>query len=240
MLSVENIQVRYGRVPALNGVSLRVDPGELLAVVGPNGAGKTTLVKCIAGFVHPAAGTVSLDGHRIDHQRSDKLVRDGVRLVLEGHRVFPELTVRENLRLGRIALADPTQFTDRLEEVLRLFPILRERVRQPARELSGGQQQLLALAQAFIGQPKVLMCDEPSLGVAQRLLPQIMAALRRMTEHGTRVIVIEQVLTPALGVADHVVVLNRGAVIAHGTPGDFTRQRLQDLFLGDTTGSQTR
>ncbi|TWP33253.1 ABC transporter ATP-binding protein [Leekyejoonella antrihumi] len=235
MLNVDDISARYGRVPALNGVSLQVNPGELLAIVGPNGAGKTTLAKCIAGFVTPTHGTISLDGQRISNQRPDKLVRNGVRLVLEGHRVFPELTVHENLRLGRLALSDAAQFPQRLEDVLDLFPILRERLRQPARELSGGQQQLLALAQAFIGEPQLLMCDEPSLGVAQRLIPEILTALRRMAERGTRVIVIEQVLTPPLSIADQVIVLNRGTVIARGTPGDFPRERLQELFLGTTS-----
>ena len=237
MLSVDDISAHYGRVPALSGVTFHVDSGELLAIVGPNGAGKTTLAKSIAGFVAPTRGTISLDGQRIDHQRPDKLVRRGVRLVLEGHRVFPELSVHENLRLGRLALTDTAQFAQRHEEVLELFPILRQRLRQPARELSGGQQQLLALGQAFVGEPKLLICDEPSLGVAQRLIPEIMAVLRRMAERGMRIIVIEQVLSPALQVADRVLVLNRGAAIARGTPSEFSRERLQELFLGTTTGN---
>lgn len=237
MLSVDDLSAHYGRVPALNGVTLSVDSGELLVIVGPNGAGKTTLAKSIAGFVTPTRGVITLDGQRIDRQRPDKLVRRGVRLVLEGHRVFPELSVHENLRLGRLALNDTAQFTQRHEEVLELFPILRERLRQPARELSGGQQQLLALGQAFIGEPQLLICDEPSLGVAQRLIPEIMVVLRRMAERGMRIIVIEQVLSPALQVADRVLVLNRGTVIARGTPREFSRERLQELFLGTTTGS---
>lgn len=160
-------------------------------------------------------------------------MRRGIRLVLEGHRVFPELAVADNLRLGRIALQDAANFAKRRDEVLDLFPILREKLRQPARELSGGQQQLLALAQAFIGEPKLLLCDEPSLGVAQRLIPEIMAVLREMAGRGMSIVVIEQVLTPALQVADRVVVLNRGTVAAEGLPSEFSRDRLQALFMGE-------
>ena len=232
MLAVDQISARYGRVPALTDVSLSLSSGELLVIVGPNGAGKTTLAKCIAGFVSPASGTITLDGARIDRLRPERLVTRGVRLVLEGHRVFPELTVRDNLRLGRMALADASRFPGRLEEILRLFPVLREKLRQPARELSGGQQQLLALAQAFIGEPRLLMCDEPSLGVAQRLIPEIMTVLRRMADAGMAVIVIEQVLNSSLHVADRVLVLSRGTVAARGKPAEFSRQRLQELFLG--------
>lgn len=236
MLRIDDLTVHYGRVLALEDVSLQVDGGELLVIVGPNGAGKTTLAKAVAGFVAPTAGTISLDGQRIDRQRPDKLVRRGVRLALEGHRVFPELTVHENLRLGRLALRSGPQFERRYEEVLTIFPILRERLRQPARELSGGQQQLLALALAFIGEPKLLMCDEPSLGVAQRLIPEITAVLKHMAERGMGVIIIEQALSPALKVADRVVVLNRGSVIARGVPTEFSRSRLQELFLGPSAG----
>ena len=232
MLVVDDVRASYGRVPALLGVSLTVQPGEVLVIVGPNGAGKTTLVKCIAGFVTPTAGTITLDGERLDRQKPERLVSRGVRLVLEGHRVFPELSVHDNLKLGRLALSDRAQFPQRLDEVLSLFPALREKLGQPARELSGGQQQLLALAQAFIGEPKLLICDEPSLGVAQRLIPEIMTVLREMAARGMRVIVIEQVLTAALQVADRVVVLNRGAIAAEGHPEEFSRERLQELFLG--------
>lgn len=235
MLTVDDVRASYGRVPALLGVSMTVQPGEVLVIVGPNGAGKTTLAKCIAGFVTPTGGTISLDGERLNGQKPERLASGGVRLVLEGHRVFPELSVRDNLRLGRLALSDKAQFPHRLDEVLSLFPALREKLSQPARELSGGQQQLLALAQAFIGEPRLLICDEPSLGVAQRLIPEIMTVLREMAASGMRVIVIEQVLTAALQVADRVLVLNRGAVAAEGPPSDFSRERLQELFLGITS-----
>ena len=235
MLTVDDVRASYGRVPALLGVSMTVQPGEVVVIVGPNGAGKTTLAKCIAGFVIPTGGTNSLDGERLNGQKPERLASGGVRLVLEGHRVFPELSVRDNLRLGRLALSDKAQFPHRLDEVLSLFPALREKLSQPARELSGGQQQLLALAQAFIGEPRLLICDEPSLGVAQRLVPEIMTVLREMAARGMRVIVIEQVLTAALQVADRVLVLNRGAVVAEGPPSDFSRERLQELFLGTTS-----
>jgi branched-chain amino acid transport system ATP-binding protein len=235
MLTVDAISASYGRVRALERVSLQVGSGELLVVVGPNGAGKTTLAKCIAGFVTPTSGTISLDSARIDHQKPEKLVVRGVRLVLDGHRVFPELSVNDNLRLGKLALTDSAQFGQRREQVLELFPILGERLRQPARELSGGQQQLLALAQAFIGDPRLLLCDEPSLGVAHRLVPEIMSVLRTMADRGMGVIVIEQMLSLALHVADRVLVLNRGTVIAEGRPPEFSRDRLHELFLGGAT-----
>jgi branched-chain amino acid transport system ATP-binding protein len=232
VLTLTDVRAGYGRAPVIHGVDLEARPGELLLVAGPNGAGKTTLLRTIAGFVKPQAGTIELDGKSIARKKPETLARSGLRLILEGHRVFPELTVEDNLELGKLSLADRSTFDRRLEAVLGIFPILAERKQQAARDLSGGQQQLLALAQAFVGGPRVLLCDEPSLGVAHRLVGPILDFLRELANDGVAVVVVEQAVEQALERADRVVVLRQGGVVAEGPPGEFDANRLRQLFLG--------
>jgi branched-chain amino acid transport system ATP-binding protein len=231
VLKVTDLRAGYGRVPALHGVSLHAEPGEILVVLGPNGAGKTTLLRTIAGFIRPEEGAVELDGRPIAGQRPNAIARRGLRMVLEGHRVFPELSVADNLKLGQLALRDRSTYRARVESVYEIFPILREKARDEARSLSGGQQQLLALGQSFVGDPRVLLCDEPSLGVAQRLIPQILDFLRRLAEQGVAVVLVEQLAEKVLPAADRVLVVRQGVVVAEGPPGDFQGDgRLRELF----------
>ncbi|MGH3030434.1 MAG: ABC transporter ATP-binding protein [Gaiellaceae bacterium] len=208
-------------------------PGSLVLVLGPNGAGKTTLLRTAAGFIHPQSGAIRFDGESIGGMKPEVLSRKGIRLVLEGHRIFPELTVADNLRLGQLAGGDHEGFARRLGAVKKMFPFLAERLGQPARDLSGGQQQLLALAQAFVAEPRVLLCDEPSLGVAHGLIPTILEFLRDLADSGVAVVVVEQLAQEALAVADHVAVLRQGVIVAEGPPAQFEDQdRLRSLFLG--------
>jgi branched-chain amino acid transport system ATP-binding protein len=231
MLKVADLRAGYGRVPALHGVSLHAEPGQILVVLGPNGAGKTTLLRTIAGFISPDEGTIELDGQSIAGQRPNAIARRGLRIVLEGHRVFPELSVADNLKLGQLALRDRSTYPARVESVYEIFPILREKARDEARSLSGGQQQLLALGQSFVGDPRVLLCDEPSLGVAQRLIPQFLDFLRRLAEQGVAVVLVEQLAEKVVPAADRVLVLRQGVVVAEGPPGDFRGDgRLRELF----------
>lgn len=232
MLSLIDVHAGYGWASALHGINLDVAPGELLLVIGPNGAGKSTLVRAIAGFTKVSRGSIRLNGDGIARMRPETLAKRGVRLVLEGHRVFPELSVEENLALGKIAMVNRSTYPDRRAQIFDMFPILGERRNHQARELSGGQQQFLALGQALIAGPSVLLCDEPSRGVALGLTNQILGTLRELATSGLVVIVVEQVVEAAMPFADRMIVLRQGTVVAEGPPDDFDRDRIRDLFLG--------
>ena len=212
MLEVNELHSGYGKVPVLKNISFSVQPGEILLVVGENGAGKSTLLSTIGGFIKPERGTIKLDGKDIGGKQPEDIARGGLRLVLDGHRVFPEISVWDNLRLGAAIRRDKQGFERAIEEVFGVFPILKERLKQPARDLSGGQQQILALGQAFVARPRVLLSDEPSLGLAQALLPPILQFLRRWAASGTAIVIVEQHIDIALGVADRALVIERGAV----------------------------
>lgn len=212
MLEIQQLCSGYGNVPVLRDVDLSVKPGEILLVVGENGAGKSTLLRTIGGFIKPERGSIRLDGKEIGGMSPEAIARDGLRLVLDGHRVFPDITVWDNLRLGAVVRKDRKGFDAAVDEVFEVFPILKERLRQPARSLSGGQQQMLALGQAFVAQPRILLSDEPSLGLAQSLLPPILNFLRRWAQSGTAIVIVEQHIDIALSVADRAMVVERGAI----------------------------
>jgi len=233
MLEVRNLHVGYGRVPVLRDVDLSVGRGEIVLVLGPNGAGKSTLLRAIGGFIRPTQGEVLLDGQPVTGRPPEEMTRLGLRLVLDGHRVFPELTVYDNIRLGAAFRGGKLDFEAQAGPALAMFPILREKLRSPARDLSGGQQQMLALTQAFVAQPKVLLCDEPSLGLAQALIPPILEFLRRWAEQGTAVVIVEQQIDIAMGVADRCVILEGGQVRLSGSAEDLRNDpRVRAIYLG--------
>jgi branched-chain amino acid transport system ATP-binding protein len=238
MLEVRNLDAGYGRVPVLHDVSFSVQPGEVMLVLGGNGAGKSTLLRSIAGFLKPTRGTVVLAGRDITGDSPEENARRGLRLVLDGHRVFPELSVADNIRLGAVAREDRSDFETLARPVLDFFPILRTKLRSPARDLSGGQQQMLALAQAFVARPSVLLCDEPSLGLAQALIPPILEFLRSWASAGVAVLLVEQQIDLALSIAHRGVVIERGRIRLSGTAGELKRDaRVQDIYLGVNRGS---
>jgi branched-chain amino acid transport system ATP-binding protein len=218
MLEVEDLTVAYGAVRALNGVSLSVPRGSVTAVLGANGAGKTTLLRTLSGLLRPRSGRVVLDGRDIGRTPVEDIVRAGLAHVPEGRGVIVELTVEENLRLGgliRRATARSAEDGPRwsLEDVYDLFPALRERARRQATTLSGGERQMLAIGRALMSNPRLLLLDEPSLGLAPRLVAQIMAVLRRMRdERGLTVLLVEQNARSALSIADRAIVLNLGTI----------------------------
>jgi branched-chain amino acid transport system ATP-binding protein len=233
MLEVRGLHAGYGRVPVLRGVDLSVTPGEIVLILGPNGAGKSTLLRTIGGFIKPTQGQVTLGGRDITGVAPEEITRRGLRLVLDGHRVFPNLTVYDNIRLGAAFRGGRMDFETLASPVLEMFPVLREKLRAEARDLSGGQQQMLALAQAFVAQPKVLLCDEPSLGLAQALIPPILEFLRRWASQGTSVVIVEQQIEVALGIADRAIIMERGAVELEGTARDLRNDpRVHDIYLG--------
>jgi branched-chain amino acid transport system ATP-binding protein len=233
MLDVEHLHAGYGRVPVLHDVSLSVQAGEVLLVLGANGAGKSTLLRSIAGFVKPDRGRVRLKGEDITGEPPEENVRRGLRLVLDGHRVFPELTVADNLRLGAAVHRERLEFDALAAPVLDFFPVLREKLRSPARDLSGGQQQMLALGQAFVARPAVLLCDEPSLGLARALIAPILEFIRNWARAGVAVLIVEQQIDLALSFADRALVLERGEITLAGTADALKRDpRVQEIYLG--------
>lgn len=225
ILDVKNLTAGYGDIPVVRDVSLSVKPGEILLIGGENGAGKSTLLRAISGFNTPTSGSVTLDGKDITGLVPEKSAHEGLRLVLDNHRVFSELTVHDNLRLGQAAgQRNADAFARTLEEIHAVFPILKEKEHARARDLSGGQQQILALGQAFVARPKVLLCDEPSMGVAQMLLPPILAFLRKWAESGTAVIIVEQHLKMTQPYTDRSLIISRGEVALECPSSELTER----------------
>jgi branched-chain amino acid transport system ATP-binding protein len=234
MLETRNLHSGYGRVPVLRGISLALQPGEILLVLGANGAGKSTLLRTIVGFIKPTAGSVHFDGADVSGRTPEELARLGLRLVLDGHRVFPNLTVADNIRLGAAMHGGRPSFETLAGPAFEMFPILREKLHEPARDLSGGQQQMVALAQAFASRPKVLLCDEPSLGLAQALVPPILAFLQAWARSGTAVVIVEQQIGLAISIADKAIVIDRGEEKLSGRAADLRNDpRVQHIYMGD-------
>jgi branched-chain amino acid transport system ATP-binding protein len=219
LLEVRDVHVAYGAgVRALQGVSLRVEPGEVVALIGANGAGKTTLLKTIAGLVQPQQGDVVFEGRVISAVDAADRVKLGVALVPEGRRLFSRLSVVENLTLGSYTNGAPAHRREMLDRIHELFPVLRERARQRAGTLSGGEAQMLAIARALMSRPRFLMLDEPSLGIMPRLVDQVMDSLRRLHEiEGLTMFLVEQNVPAALDLADRGYVVQTGRVVLEGS-----------------------
>jgi branched-chain amino acid transport system ATP-binding protein len=219
MLEVRDLQVRYSGIQALRGVSLSVKAGEVVALIGPNGAGKSTLVNAVSAIVPPAAGRIELDGRNLAAMKPWHVSGLGVMQVPEGRQVFAQLTVLENLQLGTTALRGRSS-ENGLREVYELFPILEERAAQFAGSLSGGQQQMLAIGRALMGNPKVLLLDEPSLGLAPVVISQVFAALRTLKSRGMTILLIEQNAHLALNLSDRVYILDQGRIVLSGNSAE--------------------
>jgi branched-chain amino acid transport system ATP-binding protein len=237
LLEVSGLSARYGPVHALRDVSLEVRAGELVALIGANGAGKSTLLRVIAGLVAPAAGRVALDGRDVTGQAPEAMISAGVALVPERRRVFAPLTVLDNLELGGYALPRGHDFRSRLEagveEAYRLFPVLRRRRDQLAGTLSGGEQQMLAIGRALMTRPRLLLCDEPSLGLAPLVVAEIMRLLSTLREAGTTILLVEQNARMALRSADRAYVLEVGSVVLSGAATDLLQDdQLKAAYLG--------
>ena len=236
LLQVEDIEVRYGAIRALKGVSFEVNEGEVVALLGANGAGKTTTQKTVSGMLRPASGEILFDGERIDGIPAHHLISMGICHVPEGRRVFPRMTVHENLEMGAFRFKRPDQQV--LEHVLELFPRLRERIKQPAGTLSGGEQQMLAIGRALMGKPRLLLLDEPSMGLAPLIVKQIFDIVREINSSGVTVLIVEQNAAQALALANRGYVLETGEIVLTGTGRDLLADdRVRAAYLGEEIAS---
>lgn len=234
LLRLDRLEVNFGAVRALKGVSLDVREGEVVALVGANGAGKSTTLRTISGLSRPKAGTIAFDGSPIGQRAPAQIVRLGIAHSPEGRRLFGGLSVAENLRLGACTRKDPEGVAHDTERMFVLFPILRERWRQLAGTLSGGEQQQLALARALMAAPRLLLLDEPSLGVAPILVRHIFEALAELKRQGMTMLLVEQNINLALGLADRAYVLRTGMVALSGTSAELRDDdaRVSQAYLG--------
>jgi branched-chain amino acid transport system ATP-binding protein len=229
VLAAENLVVRMGQQTILHGVSLAVPEGSIVTVLGSNGVGKTTLMRALSGVYRPAGGTLRLRGDDITGLPSHAIVRRGLAQAPEGRQIFGAMTVAENLRLGAVGDVDPAL----LEHVLGLFPILRERYRQRAGSLSGGEQQMLCVGRALMARPKLLLMDEPSLGLAPKLVKQIFDLIGTIRREGTPVLLVEQNARAALAVADHAYVMDGGRIVLEGPARELADDdRVRAAYLG--------
>jgi branched-chain amino acid transport system ATP-binding protein len=237
LLDVADLQVRYGAITAIKGISFSVREGEIVALLGANGAGKTTTQKTVSGMLRPAAGTITFDGQRIDGIPAHELINLGICHVPEGRRVFPRMTVAENLSMGAFRFRSLDE--DLLAHVLDLFPRMKERYTQQAGTLSGGEQQMLAIGRALMGKPRLLLLDEPSMGLAPLIVEQIFEIVRGINaDEGVSVLLVEQNARQALTLADRGYVLETGEVVLAGSGSDLLADdRIRAAYLGEELAS---
>ena len=233
MLELSGIDVSYGPVPAVRGVSLRVQKGEIVVLIGGNGAGKSTTLKAIHGLVRPRRGSIRLDGREMSRAVTHQIVASGIALCPEGRQVFPSMTVLENLELGAVALVDRSLVPRQLEQVLALFPRLAERGRQLAGSLSGGEQQMLAIGRALMARPRLLMLDEPSMGLAPLIVRHIFDIIQSINRTGVSILLVEQNAVLGLGIANRGYVLENGRVVLEGAASQLSSDaHVQEAYLG--------
>jgi len=233
MLEVDKINVFYGDLQVLWDVSLRVDKGQIVAVVGSNGAGKTTLFKTIIGLLHPKSGSISFLGKRVDNLSTADIINLGIAQVPEGRRLFPTMTVKENLEIGAYVPSARKKAHDTLDWVFTLFPILKERQNQLAGSLSGGEQQMLAIARGLMARPKLLMLDEPSLGLAPKIVIKVLETIKRIRDEGVTILLIDQNVRQALEISDAGFVLETGRVVLEGNSKQLLKdKRVKKAYLG--------
>jgi branched-chain amino acid transport system ATP-binding protein len=233
VLELDGIDAHYGRIQALRGVTMKVEKGEIVALIGSNGAGKTTTLRTISGLMHPSAGTIRFDGKEITRTPPSKIVELGISQSPEGRRLFPRMTVLDNLFMGAYSRNDKAGITSDMDRVFTLFPRLQERRTQISGTLSGGEQQMLAMGRALMAKPKVMLLDEPSLGLAPILQETIFSIVREINAQGTTVLLVEQNASKALDVANRGYVLETGVVVQTGTGKELlASEDVQKAYLG--------
>jgi branched-chain amino acid transport system ATP-binding protein len=235
MLEIKDLHTYYGNIHALKGISLKVEQGEIVTLIGSNGAGKTTTLRTIQGLLRPRQGKILFEGGSLDSLSAQAIVRLGISQSPEGRLIFPRMTVQENLEMGAFSRRDSLGIKSDMEKALHLFPRLRERINQKGGTLSGGEQQMLAIARAMMSRPRLLLLDEPSMGLAPMLVTQIFSIIRDINEQGTTVLLVEQNARMALSVANRGYVLQTGQIVLTGTAKDLqSNETVRKAYLGET------
>ena len=233
MLKIENLEVAYGNIKAIKGISLEVNQGEIVTLIGSNGAGKSTTLRAISGILKPKSGSITFNGERIDGVEGHDIVAKGICQSPEGRRIFPKMSVDENLDLGAFLRNDKEGIAADRDRVLELFPRLRERIDQKAGTMSGGEQQMLAVGRALMGSPKLLLLDEPSMGLAPVLVDMIFETIEKINKQGTTILLVEQNALAALNVADRAYVLESGSIKMSGKAKDLIpNDEVTKAYLG--------
>ncbi|MEU8486117.1 ABC transporter ATP-binding protein [Streptomyces sp. NPDC048641] len=234
LLEVENLKVAYGKIEAVKGISFTVQQGEVVTLIGTNGAGKTTTLRTLSGLLKPLSGTITFDGKPLTGIPAHKIVAMGLAHSPEGRRIFPRLTITENLQLGAFLRSDKAGIEQDIQRAYDLFPILGERRKQAAGTLSGGEQQMLAMGRALMSRPKLLMLDEPSMGLSPIMMQKIMATIAELKSQGTTILLVEQNAQAALSLADHGHVMEVGTVVLSGTGRDLLHdESVRKAYLGE-------
>ena len=233
LLEVNNLEVHYGVICALKGISFEVNEGEIVTLIGANGAGKTTSMQSIIGLIPKSNGTVTFDGKEITHIPCHKIVHNGMTQVPEGRRIFQELTVYENLMMGAYSMKDSSSFKKDLDDIFKRFPRLYERKNQIAGTLSGGEQQMLAIGRALMSHPKLLMLDEPSMGLSPLLVDQVFDIIKEINKEGTTILLVEQNAGKSLAISDRAYVLENGRIVLSGTGAELAAsESVREAYLG--------
>jgi len=234
LLKVQDIETYYGSAQALKGVSLKVGKGELISILGANGAGKTTLLRTISGLIEPKRGAIEFEGRRIDRLGAEEIVRLGISHCPEGRKLFPQMTVYKNLLLGAyVRKADQPGIRESMEEIFSLFPVLKDRQQQLAGTLSGGEQQMLVISRGLMSRPKLLLLDEPSLGIAPLLVARIFEVIKDINQGGMNILLVEQNAAVALNIAHHGYVLETGEIILSGEARQLlSEEKVKQAYLG--------
>ena len=233
MLNVENIQLKYSNVPVIHDVSFHVEKGEIVSLIGGNGNGKSTILKGLSGILSPVSGRITFEGQDITKMEAHKIVNLGMSLVPEGRRLFPSLSVHKNLLLGAYLTKSKPEIEKRLDYVNNIFPILKDRIKQKANTLSGGEQQMLAIGRGLMSKPKLLLLDEPSWGIAPKLVDKIFEVIGEIRKDGVTILLVAQDVQEALDICDRAYVIQTGRIVMAGTGKDLLSSDLiQKAFLG--------
>ena len=233
MLKIENLHIKYGAIHAVKGIDIEVNEGEIVTLIGANGAGKTSILKALSGLVKPSEGTITYDGKVLNKKSAQDIMKAGISHVPEGRRIFADMTVLENLELGVYQRKDKEGIKKDLEAVYERFPILKDRSKQAAGTLSGGEQQMLAMGRALMANPKILLLDEPSMGLAPILVKEIFSIIKDINAKGTTILLVEQNARMALSVAPRAYVMETGKIVMSGTGQELAdSEEIQKAYLG--------
>ena len=234
MLEIKDLEVYYGMIQAIKGISFEVNEGEVIALIGANGAGKTTILHTISGLIAPKKGSITFEGQEITKIQAHKIVENGLAQVPEGRRVFPSLSVLQNLKLGAYTRKDKKEIDDTLKMIYERFPRLEERKNQPAGTLSGGEQQMLAMGRALMSKPRIILMDEPSMGLSPIFVNEIFDIIKQVSASGTTVLLVEQNAKKALSIADRGYVLETGKIVKEGKASDLLNdEAVKKAYLGE-------